>query len=62
MTKFHGEPNGEASGAYPDGEAWSVSFDKDGNLDATDEFIAAALMVATEHPDSPVKVVKGGKG
>jgi hypothetical protein len=59
-VKFYGEPNGEASG-YSAGETWHISFDGRGTVEVKDEAIAAALTLATEHPDSPVSL-KAKKG
>lgn len=52
--KFSGEPKGEASGTYPNGEVWHVKFDARGEVDVKDELIAEMLTRAAAHPDSPI--------
>jgi hypothetical protein len=56
--KFTGEKNGEASGVFANGEAWHVKFDANGSLSTKDPQIDAALLAASEHPDSPIKAGK----
>jgi hypothetical protein len=55
VAKFTGEKNGEASGVFADGSPWHIKFDANGAVDVKDDQIAAALLAASEHPDSPVK-------
>jgi hypothetical protein len=52
---FTGEKNGEASGVFANGETWHVKFDANGKASVKDAQIEAALLVAAEHPDSPIK-------
>lgn len=54
MTKFYGDPNEEAGGAFGNGETWHVTFDSNGILEAVDSQIEKALIDAAAHPDSPV--------
>jgi len=60
-VRFEAEPGTEVSGSNA-GEAFSISFDKDGlSPDILDEVIAAALLGAADHPDAPVKVHQEAK-
>ena len=58
MMQFTGEKGGEVSGVFANGEAWSVKFDANGKASVKDPQIEAALLAASEHPDSGLKASK----